>query len=136
MPPMLSINNAFTSIKTGTERLFNHPQIEEERIATASRERLIDLISGFPDTDRMLREELRSRFGNALKKELHENLDWLEIQNLFELAFSNSSLWSKEEEMAYNTLSQQLDCSIEMVKEAMKCVGMGMSMEDQKEAKF
>lgn len=132
---MPSLNNALTSIKNGTERLFN-PRIGEERIATANRERLMDLVSGFPDTDQMLREELRSRFGNALKKELHENLDWLEIQNLFELAFSNSSLWSREEKMAYNTLSQQLGCSVEMVKEAMKCVGAGMRMEDEKEAKF
>ena len=126
---MLSIQNAIEGIKSTVEKIINP---DASRLALLNREQIEALIDRFPEEEIILREDIRRRFEKALGRNIPENRDWFEIENLFEFYFSNRNGHLYNSGDAYQYAAKELNYSIELLKRVMKCVGKGEALEMQR----
>lgn len=106
-------------IKQIIEKIFS-PRAEKTRLITLSRKRVEELIRQFPENEALLRQDVLRRFEKALGCPLSKDLNWFEVENLFEAVFKLNT-----NERAYQILSEGLGYPREMLTKVMHCVGQG-----------
>ena len=142
-PPMTSVGNALDSSKTKAKKIF-YPSEERVRLAELERETVRDLVCRFPENEHLLRQDVRNRFQELLKREssnapgwhtsrrmeakLPEDPNWFEVEGLFENEIRRAGSFNPEE------MAKKLGYSVELLREVMICVGKGETFETKQSA--